>query len=133
MGNDRAKILVIDDDVDFVETIQAMLESGGYVVTTASDGKKGLDMVEAEDPDLIILDIMMDSMYEGFSVISTLRGTPEYIDYRDTPIIMVSAVKQEYGSRFTLPEGGEQLQGDVYLDKPVKAQELLDNVARLLA
>jgi CheY-like chemotaxis protein len=132
MGNDRAKILIIDDDPDFVETVQAMLESGDYVVITAQDGKKGLEMVREEEPDLIILDIMMDSLYEGFSVISTLRGTPEFVDYRDIPIIMASAVKQEYGSRFTLPGGGEYLQGDVYMDKPVKAKELLDTVARLL-
>ena len=132
MGNDRAKILIIDDDPDFVETVQAMLESGDYGVINAEDGKMGLEMVREEEPDLIILDIMMDSLYEGFSVISTLRGTPEFVDYRDIPIIMASAVKQEYGSRFNLPDGGEYLQGDVYLDKPVKSKELLEAVAKLL-
>ena len=88
MGNDRAKILIIDDDPDFVETVQTMLESGNYVVFTAQDGKMGLEMVREQEPDLIILDIMMDSLFEGFSVISTLRGTPEFVDYRDIPIIM---------------------------------------------
>ena len=133
MEKARAKVLVIDDDRDFTETIQAMLETGGYEVLSAGNGKKGLELVREEEPDLIVLDIMMDSMYEGFSVISTLRGTPEFLDYRDIPIIMVSAVKQDYGSRISLPEGGEHLQGDVYLDKPVSSQELLANVARLLA
>jgi CheY-like chemotaxis protein len=132
MVDGKAKILIIDDDPDFTETIQAMLESGGYEVISASDGQKGLNMVRAEEPDLIILDIMMDSMFEGFSVMSTLRGTPEFIDFRDIPIIMASAVKQEYGARFSLPEGGENLQGDVYMDKPVKPKELLETVARLL-
>ncbi|MBU2552684.1 MAG: response regulator [Proteobacteria bacterium] len=133
MGDDRAKILIIDDDPDFAETTQAMLESADYEVCLAEDGKKGLDMIIQEEPDLVILDIMMESMFEGFSVISTLRGTPEFIDYRDIPVIMVSAVRQEYGSRFSLPEGGEHLQGDVYMDKPIKAKELLETVARLLA
>jgi len=132
MGLSRATILIIDDDPDFLETTQAMLESEDYKVITATDGKKGLEMIGREDPDLIILDIMMDSMYEGFSVVSTLRGTPEFVDYRDTPIIMVSSVKQEYGTRFSLPEGGEHLQGEVYLDKPINFQELLDSIARLL-
>jgi len=132
MGNDRAKILIIDDDPDFAETTQLILQSGGYEAIIAKDGKTGLEMVRSEEPDLIILDVMMESMYEGFSVVSTLRGTPEFIDYRDIPILMVSAVKQEYGSRFTLPEGGEDLQGDVYLDKPINSKELLENVARLL-
>ncbi len=133
MVDDRDKILIVDDDPDFVETIQLMLESANYEVVTASDGQKGLDKVREEEPDLIILDIMMDSMYEGFSVMSTLRGTPEFVDYRDIPIVMVSAVKQEYGSRFSLPGGGEHLQGDVYMDKPVQPQELRETVARLLA
>jgi len=132
MADDRAKILMIDDDPDFTETTQLILQSGGYQVIIAKDGKTGLEMVRAEEPDLIIIDVMMESMYEGFSVVSTLRGTPEFIDYRDIPIIMVSAVKQDYGSRFTLPEGGEDLQGDVYLDKPINSKELLENVARLL-
>ena len=132
MADNDVKILIIDDDPDFVETVILMLESANYQVISASDGQKGLDMVREEDPRLIVLDIMMDSMYEGFSVISTLRGTPEFVDYRDIPIIMVSAVKQEYGSRFTLPEGGEDLQGDIYMDKPVSPDDLLANVAKLL-
>ena len=132
MADNDVKILIIDDDPDFVETVTLMLESANYVVISAPDGQKGLDVVRAEEPGLIVLDIMMDSMYEGFSVISTLRGTPEFVDYRDIPIIMVSAVKQEYGSRFTLPEGGEDLQGDIYMDKPVSPDELLANVAKLL-
>ena len=132
MGDDRAKILIVDDDPDFVETVGLMLNSANYDIISAGDGQKGLEMVREEEPDLIILDIMMDSMYEGFSVISTIRGTPEFVDYRDIPIIMVSAVKQEYGSRFSLPEGGEHLQGDVYLDKPLQSRELLETVVRLL-
>ncbi|MBU2548889.1 MAG: response regulator [Proteobacteria bacterium] len=132
MGESAPKILVIDDDPDFVDTVRAMLRSGGYRVITAIDGKQGLDRVREDEPDLIVLDIMMDSMYEGFSVMSTLRGTPEFVDYRDVPIVMVSAVKREYGSRFTLPQGGEHLQGDVYLDKPVNPKVLLETVARLL-
>lgn len=130
--NQGANILIIDDDPDFVETVQMMLESGGYHALTARDGKSGLDMIRDHEPDLIILDVMMESMFEGFSVVSTLRGTPEFVDYRDIPIIMVSAVKQEYGSRFTLPSGGEHLQGDLYLDKPVQAKQLLEAVAGLL-
>ena len=132
MGDGVAKILIIDDDSDFAETTQTMLESAGYEVFTASDGKQGLELVRNREPDLIVLDIMMESMYEGFSVMSTLRGTPEFIDFRDTPVLMVSSVKQEYGSRITLPKGGEHLQGDKFLDKPLNSKELIDTVAGLL-
>ena len=132
MADDRAKIVIIDDDPDFVETVQAMLEAGGYDVFSAAGSQTGLELIRDKEPDLLILDIMMDSTYEGFSVVSTLRGTAEWVDFRDMPIIMVSAVKQDYGSRFTLPEGGEHLQGDVYLDKPVTPKELLATVKQLL-
>lgn len=132
MADERTKILIIDDDADFSDTTRAMLESGGYEVLVAVDGKGGLEMVRDVEPDLILLDVMMESMYEGFSVISTLRGTPEFIDYRDIPVVMVSAVKQEYGTRFTLPEGGEHLQGDVFMDKPLDPKELLETVGRLI-
>ena len=84
-GDGVAKILIIDDDSDFAETTRTMLESAGYDVFTASDGKQGLEFVRNQEPDLIVLDIMMESMYEGFSVMSTLRGTPEFIDFRDIP------------------------------------------------
>ena len=127
------KYWIIDDDPDFVETVQAMLESADYSVISAPDGQNGLEMVREQEPDLIVLDVMMDSMYEGFSVMSTLRGTPEFVDYRDIPIIMASAVKQDYGSRMTLPEGSEYLEGDVYMDKPISPKDLLETVKRLLA
>ena len=83
-----AKILIIDDDADFILATKAILEAAGHQVITAPDGKTGLEAVKVQDPDLIILDIMMDSIYEGFSVTTTLRGTPEYMDYRDIPVLM---------------------------------------------
>ena len=60
-----AKILIIDDDDDFRAATSAILEAAGHGVLIANDGKAGLEMVKAEDPELIILDIMMDSIYEG--------------------------------------------------------------------
>ena len=127
-----AKILIIDDDPDFTLANQAILTAAGHEVVTASDGKAGLEQVKAEDPDLIILDIMMDSIYEGFSVTTTLRGTPEYMDYRDIPILMVSAVKKITGERFTIPPEAKGAEGDIFLDKPFPAEVLLENVNKLL-
>ncbi|MFH1090278.1 MAG: response regulator [Pseudomonadota bacterium] len=72
-------------------------------------------------------------MFEGYSIVSTLRGTQELVNYRDIPIIMVSSVKKEYRARFSLPEGGEHMPGDVYMNKPINATDLLETVARLLA
>jgi CheY-like chemotaxis protein len=128
-----ANILIIDDDADFTLATKAILEAAGHQVETAVDGKSGLEKVKGQDPDLIILDIMMDSIYEGFSVTTTLRGTPEYIDYRDIPVLMVSAVKKITGERFDLPKEASIAQGDAYLDKPFTAETLLAEVNRLLA
>lgn len=128
----KPKILIIDDDPDFVESTKLILESGDYEVVAARNGTEGLEMVTLEDPDLIILDIMMDSMFEGFNVSAALKMTTEYIDYRDTPVLMVSSVRTEYGDRFDVPEGAEGIQGDFYMDKPVEPRALLSKVEEML-
>ncbi|MBU1274101.1 MAG: response regulator [Proteobacteria bacterium] len=127
-----AKILIIDDDDDFRAATSAILESAGHMVLIAHDGKAGLEMVKAEDPDLIVLDIMMDSIYEGFSVITTLRATPEYMDFRDIPVLMCSAVKQITGERFDIPAEARIAQGDDFLDKPFTSEALFNKVNKLL-
>ncbi|MCB2185814.1 MAG: response regulator [Deltaproteobacteria bacterium] len=127
-----AKIIIIDDDPDFTLATKAILEAAGYQVSTAGDGKAGLEAVKAQDPDLIILDIMMDSIFEGYSVTTTLRGTPEYMDYRDIPILMCSGVKKMTGERFELPPEAKLAEADDYLDKPFTSSVLLEKVAKLL-
>ena len=128
-----AKILIIDDDADFTIANQAILEGAGHQVSTASDGKTGLEKIKSEDPDLILLDVMMDSIYEGFSVTTTLRGTPEFMDFRDIPVLMCSAVKQMTGERFDIPPEARIAEGDDFLDKPFTAAVLLDRVNKLLS
>ncbi len=127
-----AKILIIDDDDDFRAATAAILEAAGHQVLQASDGKVGLELVKAEDPDLLVLDIMMDSIYEGFSVVTTLRATPEYLDFRDIPVLMCSAVKQMTGERFEVPAEARVANGDDFLDKPFTSEALLEKVNSLL-
>ncbi len=127
-----AKILIIDDDADYIMATRAILQAAGHQVVSAADGKAGLEAVKSEDPDLIILDIMMDSIYEGFSVSNTLHGTPEFMDYRDIPVLMCSAVKKITGERFSLPPDAKMSQGDDYLDKPFTAEALLAKIEQLL-
>lgn len=127
-----ATILIIDDDDDFRAATSAILEAAGHTVLSAVDGKLGLEVVKSEDPDMIILDIMMDSIYEGFSVITTLRATPEYMDFRDIPVLMVSAVKQITGERFDIPKDAQIAKGDDFLDKPFSADVLIAKVDKLL-
>ncbi|MGD8736176.1 MAG: response regulator, partial [Anaerolineae bacterium] len=82
------KILIIDDDPDLVEVVRLTLEASGYQVFSAASGAEGLSKVKEVNPDLIILDVMMDYTTEGFQVSLQLRSPEagsEYAAYRDIP------------------------------------------------
>jgi len=133
MEKDKAKILVIDDDPDFREAITPILQSALYTVVTASNPEEGMKKVFLEKPDLILLDIMMDSLFDGFSMCHTIKTSKEYKDFNKTPIIFVSAVKEIAGSRFTFSGADQGMVGpDDYIDKPVKPGDLIARIEKLL-
>jgi len=130
---EKAKILIIDDDPDFRDAITPILQSALYGVITASNPKEGREKILKEKPDLILLDIMMDSLFDGFSLCNAVKTSPDFNEVKDTPIIFVSAVKELTGSRFKIDAEAQGMQGpDDYLDKPVKPDVLLEHIARLL-
>lgn len=127
------KILVIDDDQAFLDAMQAILESASYQFVSALDPKNGLEKVKSERPDIILLDIMMDTLFDGFSLCHTLKADKEYKAFHKTPIIFVSAVKEIAGSRFAFETDEYGQRGpDDYLDKPIEPQLLLARIERLL-
>lgn len=130
----KGKILIVDDDPDFQKTTKMILLTDGYEVFAAGDGKEGLAMAKEVKPDLIMLDIMMETLFEGFSFLGTLRDAPGYEEVAGTPILMVSSVKADTGARFQF--GDEQDAGDVtpddFMDKPLKPKELLEKVAKMI-
>jgi DNA-binding response OmpR family regulator len=130
----KGKILIVDDDPDFQKTTKMILLTDGYEIFTAGDGKEGLVKAKEVKPDLIMLDVMMETLFEGFSFLGTLRDAAEYEDVSHTPILMVSSVKADTGERFRF--GDEQDTGDVtpddFMDKPLKPKELLEKVAKML-
>lgn len=131
----KGKILIVDDDPDFIKTTKMILMTDGYEIVTASDGKEGLRVVREAKPDLVMLDIMMESLFEGFSFLGTLRTSPEFEDVKGTPILMVSSVKADTGSRFAFNDAedmGDIPEPDEYMDKPLKPKELLERVAALI-
>ena len=129
----KAKILVIDDDPDFVDAITPILESALYDVVTASNPKEGKEKLLKEKPNLILLDIMMDSLFDGFSLCKDIKTSKEFEDMKNTPIIFVSAVKEMTGSRFQFKGEEQGLVGpDDYIDKPVKPDDLIARIERLL-
>jgi len=127
------KILIIDDDQEFTNGVQALLKTAEYDVATASNPKEGKDKIFAEKPDLILLDIMMDSIFDGFSLCNEIKTSAEYEDINSPPIIFVSAVKDQAGSRFQFDAGDQGMVGpDDYLDKPVKPDVLLSCIEKHL-
>lgn len=123
------KILLVDDDPDFLEMHKAILQNHGYDVLTATSGQEGLERVRAEMPDLIILDLMMEKHDAGFSFSKTVKTDPLF---RKIPILMVTSVAEATGFRFSLEEDGYWMKTDDFLDKPVMPEVLLERVDKLL-
>ena len=127
------KILVVDDDPDTVEVIRITLESANYEVLSAVNSEQGLRMVLEERPDLIILDVMMDTTTEGFQTSLKLRS-PEpdsaYAEVRDIPILMLTAIHTTTPLRFA-PDA-DYLPVDDFVEKPISPEGLLSKVAALL-
>jgi len=115
-----AKILVVDDDPDFVEVTRIVLEHAGYTVESAADGGEALEKIAEEVPELIILDVIMSSVLEGLSVSQTLGEHP---DFRHIPIIMVTSIaNSDYAELFPTDE---YVHLDAFLTKPVAPDRLL--------
>ena len=123
------KIMIIDDDIDLVEAMRITLESGGYEVIDAQEGNKGYEMLKSEQPDLLILDVMMGTQDEGFQLAYQIRSATET---SDIPIVMVTAVGAQTGFDFDPAKDENFLPVDEYLEKPVNPQALLDTVKRNL-
>lgn len=130
----RAKILVVDDDPDFRDAMMAILKSASYEVSTAGDAAEGKRKILEERPDLILLDIMMDCAFDGFSVCHAIRTSKEFEAVRNTPVIFVSALRQVTGPHFGYIGGGQDSAAvEDYLDKPVKAADLLARIEHFLS
>ncbi len=131
MTQDQKKVLVVDDDTDFIEAATVALQAKGYQVLTALDSKAGVELARRERPDLIICDLMMERLYSGFSVVEELGG---YEETRGIPIIMVSAVTTDTG--FRIDEHGEKpawLRAVQFINKPINPIDLAEKVESILS
>ena len=127
------KILVIEDDVDMAEAVRMPLEANGYEMVHALTGEEGLQKVKEVEPDLIILDVMMETTTAGFQVSLQLRSpdpASEYAAYRNTPILMLTAIHTTTSLRFGPDEG--YLPVDEFVEKPIDPDELLEQVRTLI-
>ncbi|MCX7391805.1 MAG: response regulator [Planctomycetota bacterium] len=117
------RVLLVDDDAEIIESMRTVLQSKGYDVLIARDGNQGLALAEKENPDLVILDMMMPKR-SGFLVLETLRRS------RSVPMRIIMITANE-GSRHKAY--AEMLGVDDYIRKPFAMDRLLDSVQRLLA
>jgi CheY-like chemotaxis protein len=122
-----AKILIVDDDPDFVLVTRTILTKEGYDVLTAANGRQALVMMRRDKPDLVLLDVMMSTTLEGVNVSKEMESDPEL---SDVPIIMISSISTtEYASDF--PDE-EHIPIEAWLTKPIQPAVLLRTVERLL-
>jgi DNA-binding response OmpR family regulator len=124
----QPRVLVVDDDHVFVESTKAVLESKDYQVSTAYDGDEGLKKAKAEKPDVIILDIIMPTK-DGFTVCQQIKDDPEL---SPIPVLMLTSFAADKGKTNIPESAGLTLEAEDYIDKPVRPEELLSRVGKLL-
>jgi len=120
------KVLMIDDDPEFVEAISNLLDAKGYDVHTASNGQDGAAKAKAEDPDIILLDVMMTTKNEGFNVARELHEDQRL---RETPIILMTGNRREMNLPFGFEPDETWLPVKRVLEKPVKPEVLLNAIS----
>ena len=130
MAMGKATILIVDDDPDITEAMKVVLENKDYVVKSAGNVEQAMESLKESRPDVIILDVMMDTPQDGFVLSRQLKQDE---NYKEIPILMLTAVKEKMGIDFKSAAGDESwLPVEDYLSKPVKPDVLLEKVESLL-
>ena len=127
--NQKKRILIVDDDPDFAAAIAKILTTAHYEVEQAGSWQGGMKAIEERKPDLILLDVMMEKYDDGFNMCYDLKHDERY---KHIPVIMITAVTEVTGLKFSPDTDGEYLQAEAYLRKPVNAEVLLGRVASLV-
>ena len=124
----KPKILLVDDDIDFIEATRMVLEKESYDIVVASQGNEGLQKAREENPDLILLDIIMP-VKDGFTAAEQLKNDPQL---SKIPVIMLTSFSSR-GQQTSIPVSrGFDLEADDYIEKPVSPEQLLASIKRYL-
>ena len=126
--NLQKRILVVDDEPDFASIVQGNLEKEGFTVDVAYNGVEGLQKVQANPPDAIVLDVMMPEK-DGYVVCQELKGDDKYCDI---PIVLLTAVASHVTSTRYTHADGMATEADDYIAKPASAEEITKSIKRLL-
>ncbi|MFL7812441.1 MAG: PleD family two-component system response regulator [Anaerolineales bacterium] len=123
-----SKILIVDDDPHFGDAAQILMEHDGHQVERAFSGKEGLQKAVDNRPDLVILDVMMETVLEGVTLTKKLHQNPRTTDI---PVLMVSSIaNSDYAGLFPTDE---YIYIDAFLTKPVDPVRMVRKVHRILA
>jgi two-component system alkaline phosphatase synthesis response regulator PhoP len=126
--SDKKRILVVDDEPDFAGIVQQNLEKEGFEVEVAYDGEEGIEKVQANPPDAIVLDVMMPGK-DGYQVCSELKADERFADI---PIILLTAVASHVTSTRYSHRDGMSTEADDYLAKPASAEQITESIKGLL-
>jgi len=129
-GTAPQKILIVDDDPDVVFAMKTFLEGEGFQVLVAKSALEGVQRVQLDRPDLILLDLMMEKYDSGFTLAKTVKGDPAT---RDIPIIMVTAVRDVTGFAFDQERDGHWMKTSAFMEKPYQPEAVLKKIRELLA
>jgi len=127
MANHKKRILIVDDDVEYVESNKELLEASGYEVHTAHSGNDGLALAKKQKPDLMILDVMMATSTEGFEVARKIPHSPEL---KGMHILLVTGIRKDMKLPVSFQPDDTWLPVDKVFEKPIDPQTLLDEIKK---
>lgn len=125
----QRKVLIIDDDLDIRESMKMVLEKEGVTVLLAEDSTKGFALAKSEKPDLILLDVIMNTQDEGFQAAYKFRADA---DIKDIPVVMITSVSKVTGFAFDKEKDQDFLPVADFIEKPISPQKLMDTVRKYL-
>ncbi|MFC2063858.1 response regulator [Chloroflexota bacterium] len=128
--SDQKKILIIDDDPDYVDGIRSILERENYLVSVAHNPKEGFQLLQSGKFDMLLLDIMMGRGAEGIAVARKIRKDPKL---RDIPVLIITGIREQIAFLFPgQPVHPNFVEMDELLEKPIEPSILLEKVSNLL-
>lgn len=129
MKRRKARVLVVDADLEFLEAVHAELEASGFETIAVPTAREGWEAVEYEGPDLVVLEVMLERHDAGFVLAKRIKTDPRF---SGIPVLLCTAVCREGGLELDLEKDGYWLRADDLVEKPVAPAELAGRVRALL-
>lgn len=123
------KVVVVDDDRDYLFTMETFLKRNDFNVFTADNGKDGIALIKNQQPDVILLDVMMETLFSGYEVCKAVRSDP---DVEFTPIVGISGMGDDIGVKYEQYQDDEYFTPDIFVEKPVDKELLIDIISQAI-